>query len=279
MKKALLPLLVGASILVPSAASAQNIQKSKEEITHTLSLDEDSLKKREQELHQAHIQKLIPKITEPIILWDIRQPNTSITIDDGYWEESIKYMLDLFEKHNVKATFFVIWSCLKKYPNLWRRAVTNWHEICNHTAHHDKYFKTGNEPERFEKELLEWEDAVKMVLWEDYLTKMKRGFPFFRFPWMYWIRVKAYLDILKKHGYIPIWWSHTKNPVDNVVNNGDIYLWHFNNRDTANVRKNLALILQNGKQAKTVSEIITSEGYDEPIWWNNAYKKRRESKN
>lgn len=68
MKKALLPLLVGASILVPSAASAQNIQKSKEEITHTLSLDEDSLKKREQELHQAHIQKLIPKITEPIIL-------------------------------------------------------------------------------------------------------------------------------------------------------------------------------------------------------------------
>ena len=265
-------------MLVSSPASAQNIQKSKEEITQTLSLDEDSSKVYEQERRQAHIQKLIPKIVEPIVLWDLKQPNTSITIDDGYGKESIEYILNLFEKNNVNATFFVIWDCLKKYPDLWRRAVANWHEICNHTAHHDKYFKTGNEPQRFESELLWWENAVKSVLWEEYFARMKRDFPFFRFPWMYWIRVKAYLDILKKHGYIPIWWSHTKNPVDNIVNNGDIYLWHFNNRDTANIRKNLALILQNNKDPKTVSEIITSEGYEEPIWWNNAYKKRREVK-
>ena len=49
------------------------------------------------------------------------------------------------------------------------------------------------------------------------------------------------------------------------MNNGDIYLWHFNNRDTANVRKNLEMILESNKQPKTVSDIITSEGYEEPI--------------
>jgi glycyl-tRNA synthetase (class II) len=68
MKKSLLPLLVGASMLVSSPASAQNTQKLKEEITQTLSLDEDSSKVHEQERRQAHIQKLIPKIVEPIVL-------------------------------------------------------------------------------------------------------------------------------------------------------------------------------------------------------------------
>lgn len=265
-------------MIVSAPTSAQNIQKSKEEITETLSLNEDSLRHQEQERRQAHIQSLISQIQEPIVLWDLRKPEASITIDDGYGKQSIEYMLDLFEKKWVNATFFVIWDCIKKYPDLWKRAIDSWHEICNHTAHHDKYFKTWNEPQRFESELLWWERDVKSVLWEDYLARMKRDFPFFRFPWMYWVKVKAYLDILKKHGYIPIWWSHIKNPADSKVNNWDIYLWHFNNRDTANVRKNLELILQCEKQPKTVSDMITSSGYNEPIWWNNAYKKKREVK-
>ena len=49
------------------------------------------------------------------------------------------------------------------------------------------------------------------------------------------------------------------------INNGDIFLWHFKNSDTLNVRKNIELILQNDKQPKTVSDIITTEDYLEPI--------------
>jgi hypothetical protein len=40
----------------------------------------------------------------------------------------------------------------------------------------------------------------------------------------------------------------------------------------------LELILQNGKQPKTVSDIITSDGYDEPIWWHNVHKKKSQTK-
>jgi hypothetical protein len=68
MKKTLLPLLVGASMIVSAPTSAQNIQKSKEEITETLSLNEDSLRHQEQERRQAHIQSLISQIQEPIVL-------------------------------------------------------------------------------------------------------------------------------------------------------------------------------------------------------------------
>jgi len=276
MKKSLLPLLVGASMLVPSTSSAQYVQRSKEKIAQTLSLDENLIEKSEQEFRRECVQRLIPQIKEPIILWDLTQPNVAITIDDGYWVESIKYMLDLFEKYKVKATFFVIWECLKMHPELWRKAAQQWHEICNHTAHHDKYFKTWNESERFEKELLWWEDAVKMVLWENYLIKMKKNFPFFRFPWMHWIRVKAYLDILKKHGYIPIGWRYTENPKDGIVNNGEIFLWHFKNADTTNVRKSVELIFQNGKKISTIPDLIFTKNYKTPTDWTNYGKKKKE---
>ncbi len=250
------------------------------EISKTLDLNNNGEgNDPEQERRQQRIQELIPQIKEPIILWDPTQPNVAITIDDWYWVESIKYMLDLFEEYDVKATFFVIWTCLKLHPKLWKRAAEQWHEICNHTMHHDKYFKTWNEAERFERELLWWEKVVKEVLWEDYLIKMKKNYPFFRFPWMYWIKVKAYLDILKKYGYIPIGWLHTYNPKDGVVNNGDIFLWHFKDQDKNNVKRNLDLIIQNGKHPMTVSNIITTDAYTEPIWWYNLYKKRNEVKN
>ena len=262
-------------MFVPATSSAQNIQKSKEEIVQTLSFDESWIEISEQECRQERIQKLIPQIKEPIILWNLKVPEVSITIDDGYSKESIEYVLNLFEKKWVKATFFVIWTNLKQYPDLWRRAIEQWHEICNHTAHHDRYFKTWSESERFERELLWWEETVKEILWEDYFLKMKKNYPFFRFPWMYWIRVEAYLDILKKHWYIPIWWRYTKNPGNQEVNNGDIFLRHFKNADTINIRKSVELTLQNGKKPRTVSDIITSGGYEEPIWWHNVYKEKR----
>jgi hypothetical protein len=86
------------------------------------------------------------------------------------------------------------------------------------------------------------------------------------------------LDILKKHGYIPIGWRHTKNPEDGVVNNGDIFLWHFKDQDTTNVRKSLELILKNGKHVKPVSDIITSDGYNEPIDWTNYMREKKKNK-
>lgn len=252
----------------------------KQEISRTLNLDDYAVDS-EQERRQQLIQELIPQIREPIILGDLTKPYVAITIDDGYWVKSIEYMLDLFEKYNVKATFFVIWECLKLHPKLWRRAAQHGHEICNHTAHHDKYFKTWDETERFEGEVLEWEDAVKMVLWRDYLVKMKKNFPFFRFPWMHWTRVKAYLDILKKHGYIPIGWWYTENPKDGIINNWEIFLWHFKNQDTINVRKSLELIFQNEKYPRTVADMVFTEDYVKkdgkglgPIWWYNLAEKK-----
>ncbi len=292
MNKTIWTILIGA-MLTPLDSDTPKYEPDevKQEISKVLSLDEledkqESISYKDQEYirqeaqspNQQRINKLISQIKEPIIIWDMNQPNVAITIDDGYGKESIEYILNIFEKNNIKATFFVIWECLKLHSTLWRKAAQQWHEICNHTQTHSKYFKTWNEPERFERELLWWEKTVKEVLWENYLIKMKKNHPFFRFPWMHWIREKAYLDILKKHGYIPIWRRHTENPKDWVVNNWDIFLRHFKNQDTLNIKKNLELILKNGKQAKTVSDIIMSEEYTEPIWWHNVYKKRSESK-
>ena len=166
MNKTLSSLLLTASLFVPTQTSAfSGKDKVANEVTNVLK--DNPSDENEEYRRQEHIQKLIQQIQEPIILWDLKHPEVAITIDDGYWRESIEYMLNLFEKKWVKATFFVIWSCLKINSDLWKRAVQSWHEICNHTRHHDKYFKTWNESERFESELLWWESVVKEVLRED----------------------------------------------------------------------------------------------------------------
>jgi hypothetical protein len=68
MKKTLLPLLVGASMMISTPASAEKIQKSKREITQTLSIDEDHSRIEDMKLRQEHIQRLVSQIKEPIIL-------------------------------------------------------------------------------------------------------------------------------------------------------------------------------------------------------------------
>lgn len=108
MKKAIL----AASIAMFAPANADisgyssEIGKTRQNIIEALSNDNELTQEELQ--HQAHIQKLIPEIQEPIILGDLTQPGVSITIDDGYGKESIEYVLNLFEKQGVRATFFVI---------------------------------------------------------------------------------------------------------------------------------------------------------------------------
>jgi hypothetical protein len=38
------------------------------------------------------------------------------------------------------------------------------------------------------------------------------------------------------------------------------------------------MILSSEKQPKTISDVITSNGYTEPIWWNNVYNEKKKLK-
>lgn len=60
----------------------------------------------------------------------------AITFDDGPDPIWTPIVLDVLEKFNVKATFFVVGKHAKKYPEIVKKAYTCGHTIANHTWDH-----------------------------------------------------------------------------------------------------------------------------------------------
>ena len=52
--------------------------------------------------------------------------------------KGIDTILDLLNKHNVSATFFVVGEILQHSPELIDKIISNNHEIAFHTMHHDR---------------------------------------------------------------------------------------------------------------------------------------------
>ncbi|MEN6292755.1 MAG: polysaccharide deacetylase family protein, partial [Methanobacterium sp.] len=57
--------------------------------------------------------------------------------------ESLGPLLDLLEKHNTKATFFVLGIVAEKYPEIVEDLYKKGHEIASHAYSHDTLYKLG----------------------------------------------------------------------------------------------------------------------------------------
>lgn len=60
----------------------------------------------------------------------------ALTYDDGPNDPDTLLLLDVLERHQVKATFFLIGRYVEKRPDIVRRIVDAGHEIGNHTYSH-----------------------------------------------------------------------------------------------------------------------------------------------
>jgi polysaccharide deacetylase family protein (PEP-CTERM system associated) len=59
--------------------------------------------------------------------------------------ENIADILDLLDRHNVKATFFVVASVAEKYPDMIRTISGKGHEICSHGYSHKLVYKDSKQ--------------------------------------------------------------------------------------------------------------------------------------
>jgi peptidoglycan-N-acetylglucosamine deacetylase len=62
----------------------------------------------------------------------------ALTFDDGPCPQTIKY-LDLLDKLNVAATFFVVGNRVEQYPDLMREYVRRGHQIAGHGYDHQRF--------------------------------------------------------------------------------------------------------------------------------------------
>jgi peptidoglycan/xylan/chitin deacetylase (PgdA/CDA1 family) len=66
--------------------------------------------------------------------------NIAITFDDGPHPEFTPKVLRLLEKHQVKATFFLIGNQVEKHPEIVSKIINQGHTIGNHTYSHTNNF-------------------------------------------------------------------------------------------------------------------------------------------
>lgn len=117
-----------------------------------------------------------------------------LTFDDGPSANITPKILDELKNKDVKATFFVVGSNVKEYPNIVRRENDEGHCIGNHSYTHDyKYIYQSTE--NLMKEIKDTENILKEVLGESYNNKV------FRFPGGSFNISKGFKDELKNNDY------------------------------------------------------------------------------
>lgn len=61
----------------------------------------------------------------------------ALTFDDGPWSNTTSQVLNILNKYNAKATFFVVGKQVQTYPQLAKQIVNQGHAIANHTWSHE----------------------------------------------------------------------------------------------------------------------------------------------
>ena len=77
----------------------------------------------------------------------------ALTFDDGPHPKYTNQILDILDKYDAKATFFVLGKFAEAYPEIIKRQYKEGHEIGNHTYSHININKVSKEKlqEEYEK--------------------------------------------------------------------------------------------------------------------------------
>ena len=81
---------------------------------------------------------------QAIFRMDPNERAVYLTFDDGPIPEVTPWVLELLEKHNIKATFFMVGDNIRKHPDEYRMVVEHGHRIGNHTFNHIRGFEYSN---------------------------------------------------------------------------------------------------------------------------------------
>ena len=120
-----------------------------------------------------------------------------LTFDAGYENGYTEKILDILQKHDVKAAFFLVGNYLQKNADLVRRMVEEGHVVGNHTMTHPD-MSAITEKEAFQKELTGLEDLFREITGKE-LPK------FYRPP--QGIYSEENLKLAKELGYKTVFWS------------------------------------------------------------------------
>ncbi len=106
----------------------------------------------------------IPKVPPPGVRVtynsvNVNGPYIAMTFDDGPHATNTPRLLNMLAQRNIKATFFVVGTCVKEYPQITRRILAEGHELANHTWSHQALSSLS--AEKVSEQLRKTHDAVR----------------------------------------------------------------------------------------------------------------------
>lgn len=181
----------------------------------------------------------------------------ALTFDDGPHQTVTKQILNLLDKYDAKATFFVVGTQVKKNKEVLKEVKNRGHEIGNHTLNHKKLTKLT--VKQIEYEINSTNNLIKEAIGEEatvmrppYGATNKKINQMIKVPVVLWTvdtldwkykDAKKLLPMVKK----------------NIHNNG-IILMHDIHQSTADgLESVLAYLKEEGYEFVTVSELLAKK--------------------
>jgi peptidoglycan/xylan/chitin deacetylase (PgdA/CDA1 family) len=92
----------------------------------------------------------------------IRDKRVWLTVDDGPSDDT-QALLDLFDAHHAKATFFIVGERANARPELVREIAKRGHGIGNHSHRHPSAWFWALGPRRMREEILQCQDILRAI--------------------------------------------------------------------------------------------------------------------
>lgn len=198
----------------------------------------------------------------PIYSVDTSEKKIALTFDVSFGTDYTDKIMDILEKNNVKATFFVVGEWAEKNPDKVKKIFDKGFEIGNHSNSHIKL--TGLKKNKIKEEVLEGSEKIKKI------TGVSTDL--FRMP--YGEYDSEVVKTVEKAKHTCIQWDvdsmDLKNPgtyfiynnVLNTVDNGSIVLFHADMEQTPLVLDRIIKELKaRGYSLVTASDLIYKGNY------------------
>ncbi len=128
--------------------------------------------------------------------FDYRLPTTkkivALTFDDGPNPPYTNTLLDVLQKHQVRATFFLVGKNLEKYPEIGKKIVADGHQIGNHTYSHS--FSKNFNAKSIMRDIEINQNCIEKILGQRPTL--------FRPPWLF--RQPRLLQYVRRNNLVPV---------------------------------------------------------------------------
>nr|WP_253896244.1 polysaccharide deacetylase family protein [Solibacillus sp. R5-41] len=203
------------------------------------------------------------------MVWEVDtdQKIVALTFDDGPHKKYTPEILSLLNKHQAKATFFIVGKNAEKHPEIISSMHEEGHEIANHTYSHPKKIKT--------EDLM---DEIQVT--SDILFSITGEIPKLFRP-VEGQYTDEMINAVTEKGYKIVMWSWHLDTEDwrdpgvnkiaqkviDGVGNGNVVLFHDGGANRTQTVQALEQILANletqGYQFVTISELLAVKSKDE----------------